>query len=400
MILTHLSLTNFRAFSRLDVDVPSGIVLLHGANAQGKTTLLEAVYYLATYTSFFTSQEGQVINFLTREEDIPVARIVADLEEGAHKTRMEIRIIQQPAGNNSGSSRMRKEILVEGVKKSASQVIGLFKAVVFIPQMTRLVENGPEERRKYMNMVFCQVIPGYAGHLTHYSQALTRRNALLKQLAERGGDEHQLDYWDELLAAHGSGIMEGRLAAITELNQLVAPLHHQLTGGAEEFQLKYLPSFAGNLGGPGKVRQALAANHRQDIQRGVTTIGPHRDDLQFLVNNLDLSAYGSRGQVRTTLQALKLGEVAWMKARTGTSPVLLLDETLAELDEDRRRELLQMLGGVDQALLTTTDLDLFTPEFLKSSSRWEIDGGRITGLASSPVDRLPVDIAAESGESS
>lgn len=398
MILTHLSLTNFRSFSRLDVDVPGGIVLLHGGNAQGKTSLLEAVYFLATFTSFLTSQDSQVIHFLAREESIPVARIVADLSDGGQSHRMEIRLISQPSENGS-VSRLRKEILVDGVKKTAGQVIGLFRAVVFIPQMTRLLENGPEERRRYMNLVFCQVVDGYAGHLTRYTQTLTRRNALLKQLAERGGDTHQLDYWDDQLITHGKALMEGRLRAIEELNRQIEPIHRRLSGGLETLQLRYLPSIAelepGEEGlDSQEIRRRYHQNHRLDIQRGVTTLGPHRDDLGFVINDLDLSAYGSRGQVRTSLQSLKLAEVAWMKERTGASPVLLLDETLAELDENRRADLLTTLGGIQQALLTTTDLDLFTTDFLNSVSRWEISAGQISSGASLPAARPSADTSA------
>jgi DNA replication and repair protein RecF len=253
-----------------------------------------------------------------------------------------------------------------------------------------------------MNMVFCQVIEGYAAHLSAFSQTITRRNALLKQLAERGGDQGQLDFWDEKLAQHGLGLMQGRAAAITEINRLISPIHARLTAGSETLQLVYLPSVGDIHHDPSafteeEFRRRLRANHRLDIQRGVTTLGPHRDDLQFTVDGLDLSAYGSRGQVRTALQSLKLAEVAWMKERTGSSPVLLLDETLAELDENRRRDLLVTLGDVEQALLTTTDLDLFTPEFLSSASRWEIEAGRITRLASSAAVPPPVDTPVESG---
>jgi DNA replication and repair protein RecF len=391
MKLTHLSLTNFRAFSRLDVDFPSGIVLLHGANAQGKTSLLEAIYYLATFTSFLTSQDSQVINFLSREETIPVGRIQADLEKGGHTRRLEIRLILQEI--QDGSKRLRKEILVDGVKKPAGEVIGLVTAVVFIPQMTRLFENGPDERRRYMNMVFCQVIPGYTTALTKYTQALTRRNALLKDLAERGGDEHQLDYWDDLLVTHGKLLMSGRVEAIRELNQHTQPVHSRLTGGLENFQLMYVSSLPaaslpiepdGDLQGKlaAAFHKRLVSTHRHDIQRGVTTCGPHRDDLQFLVNGLNQADYGSRGQIRTILQSLKLGEVAWMTARTGSAPILLMDETLAELDENRRGDLLMALGDVDQAVLTTTDEDLFSNDFLKSITRWEIESGRIIGSVS------------------
>ena len=384
MQLTHLSLTNFRAFSRLDVDIPSGIVLLHGDNAQGKTSLLEAVYYLATFTSFITSQDAQVVNFLIRDEEIPVARIVADFQKGGQQHRLELRLIHQL--NADGVRRLRKEILLDGVKKSAAQVIGMFTAVVFIPQMTRLFENGPEERRRYVNLLLCQVVPGYAAALTKYTQALTRRNALLKALAEKGGDAAQLDYWDALLVQQGCQLISSRSRALMELTRVTAPIHANLTGGKEALKLGYLPSLEILPAAEEETsiehiqevyQQQLAARHRADIQRGVTSIGPHRDDMQFVVNGLNQADYGSRGQIRTVLQSLKLGEVNWMIEKTGSTPVLLMDETLAELDIRRRQDLLSQLSGVEQALLTTTDEDLFVPEFLNRITRWQINAGRV-----------------------
>ncbi len=385
MQLNHLSLSNFRAFSRLDVDIPSGIVLLHGDNAQGKTSLLEAVYYLATFTSFITSQDAQVMNFLIREEEIPVARIVAEFQREGQSHRLEVRLIHQM--NQDGIRRLRKEILLDGVKKSSPQVIGVFTSVVFIPQMTRLFENGPEERRRYMNLVFCQVIPGYASALTKYAQALTRRNALLKALAEKGGDVSQLDYWDTLLIQYGSQLLSYRYQALKEINTVIAPIHTQLTASTEALRLSYQPALEiedSCWSDDSAIKQIeeqfhkqLVTRHKADIQRGVTTIGPHRDDLHFIVNGLDQSDYGSRGQIRTILQSLKLGEVKWMTEKTGSSPVLLMDETLAELDNKRRQDLLSKVASVEQALLTTTDEDLFVPDFLKTITRWEINAGRI-----------------------
>lgn len=388
MYLKHLSLTNFRTFSRLDIDVPSGIVLLHGRNAQGKTSLLEAVYYLATFTSFLTSQENQVINLLTHAEPLAVSRIVADIEKNGKVHQLEIRVIYQEPQSGTGNKRIRKEILLDGVKKPASEVIGLFTAVVFIPQMTRLLENGPDERRKYLNMVFSQVIHGYAGHLTKFAQALTRRNALLKTLAEKGGDPNQLDYWDNLLAEHGAHLFVQRAIAVDEISRLATPIHARLTSSMESMSLEYLPSIARSddkeivlsldlAQMKDTYLKVLSSNHKQDINRGVTTIGPHRDELRFMLNGLNLADYGSRGQVRSTLQSLKFAEVSWMHEKTGSTPVLLLDETLAELDEKRRDDLLGILSGTEQALLTTTDLDLFNPGFVEHISLWKIDGGQV-----------------------
>lgn len=400
MRLTHLSLTNFRTFSRLDLDIPGGIVVLVGDNAQGKTTLLEAVFFLAAFTSFQTSQDSQVVSFLARREEIPVGRVVADYERGGKKHTLELRLILQNGISSEGTpnARLRKEILVNGVKKSAAQAIGGFNAVVFIPQMTRFIDNGPEERRRYLNMTLCQVVPGYAEDLTKYQQALTRRNALLKQLTEKGGDPEQLDYWDKMLAGTGSKLMSARGQAVREIEALAAPIHAGLTGKSEAFQVDYLPTFTPGekiteTGGQQSVGRAsqqftqaeleqaflrrMHVSRRLDLARGVTTTGPHRDDLRFMVNSLNLADFGSRGQVRTALQSLKLGEMQWMKEKTGETPVLLLDETLAELDEHRRAGLLEAVADCEQVLLTTTDLDLFTTSFLAASHLWKISSGSV-----------------------
>lgn len=397
MHLTHLSLTNFRSFARLDMDLPRRILLLVGDNAQGKTSLLEAVYFLATFTSFHAASDRQLINFLAGEGPLAVARLVAVFESGGRERRLEVRLIQDAVGPNG--SRLRKEILLDGVKRSAADALGAFNSVIFLPQMTRILEGGPEDRRRYLNLALAQVTPGYAQALTDYAQALSQRNALLKQLAERGGDQDQLLYWDELLTQRGALLIHARIAAIQELEGEAMRIHERLTNGQEMLQLTYRPAYdpAGQTNGQyglpiespidrsgfsrEQIQEGFAHRLRkvrgEEIARGVTTIGPHRDELRFLANGIDLCDYGSRGQVRTALLALKLAEVAWMKEKTGQWPVLLLDETLAELDVQRRRDLLAVLDQSDQALLTTTDLSLFSPDFVNKCTIWHVSSGSV-----------------------
>jgi len=241
MYLTHLSLTNFRAFTRLDMEVPRRILLLVGDNAQGKTTLLEAVYFLATFTSFQAANDRQLINFASGDESLAVARLVAQFHRGGEVHRMEVRLIREANGGNGG--RQRKEILVDGVKRSMQEALGQFNAVIFLPQMTRVIEGGPEERRRYLNLALAQVVPGYAQALSEYVQALTQRNALLKQLGERGGDPGQLAYWDTLLTGRGAFLIQTRIAAIQELERLVIRYHDVLTGGTEVLRLQYRPAY-------------------------------------------------------------------------------------------------------------------------------------------------------------
>lgn len=398
MYLKHLSLTNFRAFARLDLDVPRRLVLLVGDNAQGKTSLLEAIYYLATFTSFHAHHDRQLINFLAAREPLAVARIVADYQRGETDHHMEVRLIQEPNGGN-GTTRFRKEVLLNGAKRKMTDVIGHFNAVIFLPHMARIIEDGPEERRRYLNLALSQTLPAYAQALNEYNQALVQRNALLKQLAERGGDPDQLVYWDEILSRQGAQIILARINAVQELERLATRVHQRLTHNGEVLRLVYQPAYdplpqpIGQYSLPlstpidrsglslEQIRQGfsqrLLAVRTDEIARGVTTVGPHRDELRFLSNGIDLGDYGSRGQVRTVLLALKLAEVHWMKEKTGQWPVLLLDEILAELDVQRREDLLNYLKEGEQALMTTADAGLFSTEFVEQATVWRVQAGSV-----------------------
>lgn len=399
MHLNHLSLTNFRSFTRLDIDIPTRVVLLAGANAQGKTSMLEAIYFLAAFTSFQTHADRQLINFIEgKKASLAVARLVADYQRGRSKHRLEARLILEPMGVLN-SQRLRKEILLDGVKKPVHEVIGHFNAVVFVPQMSQIIEGAPDDRRRYLNLALAQSTPAYARILSEYNQALTQRNALLKILGERGGSGDQLEVWDEALTRLGAQIILWRIEAVQQIERLAARVHHELTHGSEILRLSYEPAFDplpkpnGQLGLRMETvidRSGLKLNEIQDgfrerlrelrseeIARGVTTIGPHRDELRFLANDIDLGNYGSRGQIRTSLLALKLAEVNWMKERTGEWPVILLDEVMAELDLQRRADLLNYVGESEQVLFTTTDLNLFASDFVEKAEVWRVEGGKV-----------------------
>ncbi len=396
MHLTQLSLTNFRLFSRLDMDIPRRILLLMGANAQGKTSLLEAIYYLATFTSFHAQSDKQLLNFLAMKENPAVARLVAHYQRGDRTHRLEVRLIQETNGN--GTARLRKEVLLDGVKTPPTQVVGHFNAVIFLPQMMRILEGGPEERRRYINLAIAQADPTYTRVLSEYNQAVTQRNALLKMLQERGGDIGQMDYWDELVASRGAMIINSRIAAIQELEQLAIRIHEKLTDSQEVIRLIYQPSYdplsapEGQFALPmqiqvqrnglsiEKIKQGFLGKltdvRGEEIARGVTTIGPHRDEMRIQCNGVDLTDFGSRGQLRTAILSLKLAEIDWLKQHTGHWPVLLLDETLVELDTRRRELLLEYVQGAEQALLTTTDMNLFPHDFVDKCERWQVTSGK------------------------
>jgi len=398
MFLTHLSLTDFRIFSRFDQAVPLNSLILVGDNAQGKTSLLEAVYYLSTLDSFQASNSLDLINFSALQNNLAVCRIVADFRKKDTDHHLEIRIIKDT--NSNGNNSIRKEVLLDGSQQKINSVIGTFNAVLFLPHMLQIVTGSPQLRRHYLNLTLAQVDPAYTESLSEYNKALTQRNALLKQLNERSGDVDQLSYWDEKITQAGAYIIYARIQAILDLGYIAAPIHQDLTRGEEILRLNYLPSFDPAASPPVQIelplenaldrsgvelkdiqdgyREKLLSSRSEDIYRGVTSRGPHRDEMRYLSNGIDLGNFGSRGQLRTAMLAIKLAEVNWLNEKNGDWPVLLLDEVLAELDDTRRQDLLDRLAKTEQSLLTTTDLNLFSDEFQKSATQWEIKNG---GLA-------------------
>lgn len=395
MRLTHLSLSNFRNFIRLERDLPPGPTLLVGDNAQGKTSLLEAIYYLAGAVSPHTTSDRQLINFLALEEPLPVSRLVAEVERDGRPQRLEIRLIV----DSDGEGRLRKEILINGVKRQVSALASVFNAVLFLPQDLQVLEGSPGGRRRYLDAVISQADPRYGQALTDYGKALSQRNALLKNLQEARPDEAQLEVWEAQLAEHGAGLIRARALALHELESLAQPIHRQLTREQESLRLVYAPSYDplptpnGQLGfdletpvdrttvSAEAIRRGLTDSLRRsrpdDIQRGVTTTGPHRDDFTFMADGLNLQLYGSRGQSRTAMLAAKLAEVEWLHQRTGEWPVLLLDEVLAELDSARRADLLARVEQVHQSVLTAADREMFTDEFCQRATMWRVRAGSL-----------------------
>jgi DNA replication and repair protein RecF len=404
VLLTHLSLTNFRNFIRLEADLPPGPTLLLGANAQGKTSLLEAIHYLVAADSPHATQDRQLINFLALEESPPVARLVGEVNRGGHATRLEIRLILEKA--NGEEPRLRKDVLVNGVRRRVGELAGAFNAVLFLPEDLRVLEGSPGDRRRYLDLALAQADPHYAAALGEYTRVLTQRNALLKQLAESAAGGDQLDYWDQQAAEVGARLFRGRALALRELEAAAVPQHTELTRGAESLRLEYLPALpAANpvdsqMGLPidespdwtslshaawrDRLQASLVRLRPDDIQRGSTGMGPHRDEIRFLANGIDLRPYGSRGQNRTAMVSLKLAEVEWLRQRTGEWPVLLLDEVLSELDPDRRRDLLARVGQSQQALLTSTDVSPFDTDFRRRATIWKIHAGRVELAPPSP----------------
>jgi DNA replication and repair protein RecF len=307
------------------------------------------------------------------------------------------------SANGGSDGRLKKEILINGVKRRVTDLAAAFNAILFLPQDLMVVEGSPGDRRRHIDTTLSQADPVYSDSLLEYAKVLSQRNALLKRIGEGVARADELAYWDEQLAEHAATLMRGRILAIQELATATAPILQELTQAQEHLRLAYQPSYEPLDGPPGQldlalemaadrtgltrdtIRQglleAVIRTRPDDIRRGQTQLGPHRDEVRFVVNALDLHTYGSRGQIRTAMLALKLAEVGWLRERTGEWPILLMDEVLAELDPDRRRDVLARVRQAQQVVLTSTDLGLFEDEFLAASAVWQITAGHLAPLA-------------------
>lgn len=400
MRIEHLSLTNFRNYARLEATLPADKpIVLYGANAQGKTSLLEAIYYLATSRSPYTTSDRQLIHWRTEDDPLPYARLDAEVYGAdGRPNRLELTLMLEQTA--SAVARFKKVVRLNGVDKRVMDVAGLVRVVLFLPQDLSLVEGSPSDRRRFMNTTLVQVDADYYAALDQYEKILPQRNALLRRLAERRGGAGELAFWDEQLVQAGSVLVAQRQRFLRELETDAQRAHLELTGGQEMLTLSYQPSFAPTASDNGQLSfdvlgldlhrdldadaiapqfaDRLRGEQAESIRRGVTLSGPHRDELRLLINGRDAGLYGSRGQARTAVMALKLAELAWMRQRTGEPPILLLDEVIAELDASRRAYLLERIDGSAQSLLTTTELDIFTGAFVERAAVWRVHEGQIT----------------------
>ncbi len=315
MQIEHLSLQNFRNYARLEMSLPSGAILLHGANAQGKTSLLEAIYYLATARSPYTTSDRQLINWHIDRDILSFARIGAEVvNQDQVMNRVEITLTEIPGGGNG--LRLNKEIRVNGVARRVMDLIGQVNVVMFLPQDLILVEGPPVERRRYMNVTLCQTDAAYCGALNTFEKVLSQRNALLKSIAEGQAHPDQLDYWNEQLTASGAIVVAGRQRLLRDLEIKARKIHYDLSGGAEDLELDYRPGFAATAQNSGQLSfdvlgldlnrqftaaeiadlyaEKLAAIRNEEIARGMTLLGPQRDDLRLMVNGDDDLAFTDR----------------------------------------------------------------------------------------------------------
>lgn len=347
MIIKSIELKNFRNYENLNISFDEGTNIIYGNNAQGKTNILEAAYMSGTTKSHKGSKDKDMIRFGEQE---------AHLRTVVIKQGKEYQIDMHLKQSRS------KGIAVNRVPmKKASELFGILNIVFFSPEDLNIIKNGPAERRRFLDAELCQLDKVYLADLTNYNKILNQRNKLLKDMVYRPDLSDTLPVWDMQLVETGKKIIRRRKQFVEELNEIVHGIHYKISGEKEELVLKYEPSIDDIF-----FEDELLKARSRDLKLCQTTVGPHRDDMLFSVDGVDIRKYGSQGQQRTSALSLKLSEISLVKKNINSTPVLLLDDVLSELDGNRQNYLLNSLSDT-QTIITCTGLD----EFVKN--RFQVD---------------------------
>lgn len=373
MQLRELTLRNYRNYEELELSFPSGLILLAGRNAQGKTNIIESIFLSCTGRSHRTSKDRELIQW--------------DKDEALVRTRAE-KLIGSSSIDIFLNSHEKKKILINGSPASRlGELMGHLNSVIFSPEDLKLIREGPSERRRYMDMELSQIRPKYFYYLQQYNRILNHRNNLLKDIQKKPSLAKTLPVWDQQLAEAGSFIIQQRHSFHVSLQEIAQKIHKRISDDSEELSLYYKSSIPYKAGTAKEIQEnfvrELEVRQAEDIERGLTGRGCHRDDMVFHINGIDVRLFGSQGQKRTTVLSLKLSELEFMFRETGEYPLLLLDDAMSELDSFRQKMLLEYIDKV-QTFATVTDLDQFPDIRNRESKVFLIQAGKAVSQGRQP----------------
>lgn len=331
--------------------------IFYGDNAQGKTNILEAVYLSGTTKSHRGTKDRDMIQFGENESHIETI-----VEKNGIKYQIDMHLKKNsPKGIAINKIPIRK----------ASELFGIINIVFFSPEDLNIIKNGPGERRRFIDLELSQLDKVYLNNLSNYNRIVNQRNHLLKEIDYNKSALETLDIWDMQLIQYGSKIIERRQKFIEEINEIISNIHKKLTGNREDIKIIYEPS-----NGALSFEQALLKNKEKDLRIKSTSVGPHRDDIAFLVGDIDIRKYGSQGQQRTAALSLKLSEIELVKKSIHDTPVLLLDDVLSELDKHRQNYLLDSIHDI-QTLITCTGVDEFVNHRFSINKVFHVQNGQV-----------------------
>ncbi len=370
MKVEHLTLRNFRNYAHCELELHPRLNILVGQNAQGKTNLLESVHFLSTGRSHRTSNQYDLIRW-----DTTGFFLHARIKKRNVRAQIDFRL----------DASRKRELKINGIpERKLSSLLGVLNSVLFTPEDLQLLKGPPALRRRFLDIELSQVSAVYLYALQQYNRALIQRNNLLRSFEGKVTNPVALETWTEQLVKYGARVTRLRQQALKALAKYAAPSLHQISGGKEKLSLIYRPWGLKVECGETESEitrvfwEILQRQHANELRRGVTLVGPHRDDFVSLLNGIDVREFGSQGQQRSTVLALKMAELAFMYEITGNYPVLLLDDVLSELDEKRRQALLYQVDHGIQTIITGTEASLFTGLRDKEVLVAEIVNGRIS----------------------
>lgn len=369
MYIKELQLRSFRNYRNIDMQFANEVNVIIGENAQGKTNLLESLYILAFTRSYRTTKDVELILW-----DEPFAKIAATVvKQKNNKTPLEI--VFHKSGKKAKVNRIEQQKL--------SDYIGALNVVMFAPEDLNLVKGSPQIRRRFIDMELGQIEPVYLYHLSEYRKILRQRNNLLKQLqVNNGKNKIFLHVLTEQLANHAATILYKRFHFLKQLRKWAIPIHYEISRQLESLEIEYdatvdVLETDDEEKIEKKYLESFSKNEANEIRRGSTLIGPHRDDLTFYINDKDVKLFGSQGQQRTTALSLKLAEIDLIYDQTAEYPILLLDDVLSELDDFRQSHLLSTIQGKVQTFVSTTTIDGIHHETLKEATVFRVINGEI-----------------------
>ncbi|MDO5780107.1 MAG: DNA replication/repair protein RecF [Clostridium sp.] len=359
MFIKRLQMLNYRNYNVLDISLGPHVNVFMGDNAQGKTNILEGIYYCAFARSHRTSKDRELINWNSDNALLSVTVGRERLDK-----RIDISILKDG----------KKAIQINKIKiKKIGELFGNFNVVMFSPEDLKIIKDSPGVRRKFIDMELCQLNPKYYYNLVQYNKVLNERNSILRN---RNINKDILDIYDMQLVEFGYNIIIDRLEYIQKLNKYSTKIHSDITSGKEKIEFKYISTIKDLENIKENFHSLLEKNRSRDCERGITSIGPHRDDFTVLINDIDTKSYGSQGQQRTAVLTIKFSSLKIIKELTGEHPVLLLDDVLSELDFSRKRYILSTIGDI-QTIITCTGIeDLY--EYLDDKSKvFKVKDGEI-----------------------
>lgn len=359
LVIKSLELKNFRNYENLSIEPSPGINIFYGENAQGKTNILESVYVCSTTKSHRSSKDKELIKF--DKED---AHISMQIEKNNVLHKIDMHLKRSKA----------KGVAVDGIViKKYAQLFGVVNVVLFSPEDLGIIKNGPADRRRFVDMELCQLNKLYMHQLTNYNKVVVQRNNLLKQIVFDHSLNDTLDVWDAQLIHFGKEIIRERSEFIENLGVIVSEIHKKLSGGREILKIKYEPNTLIK-----DFEKELGRKRSYDVKLKTTTVGPHRDDICFEIDGVDIRRFGSQGQQRTAALSLKLAEIELVRQLIHDQPVLLLDDVLSELDSYRQNYLLENIKDI-QTMITCTGLDDFVHHRFNIDNVYKVVNGHIGG---------------------